>query len=91
MISANDISSWYEAVQLYEVNRIDEAIEHFKAAKQNSKMMVNTGCCYLRKNDLKSAEEVEIEFSLNISYTCIQNRSEMKTALDLSSINTIAC
>ena len=60
MISANDISSWYEAVQLYEVNRIDEAIEHFKAAKQNSKMMVNTGCCYLRKNDLKSAEQVKI-------------------------------
>lgn len=70
MISANDISSWYEAVQLYEVNRIDEAIEHFKAAKQNSKMMVNTGCCYLRKNDLKSAEQVRI-------FICIFKRVKM--------------
>ena len=57
MSSADDISSWYEAVQLYEVNRIDEAIEKFKSVKQNARMLLNTGCCYLRKNDLMTAGE----------------------------------
>jgi len=57
MSSADDISSWYEAVQLYEVNRIDEAIEKFKSVKQNARMLLNTGCCYLRKNDLQTAGE----------------------------------
>ena len=58
MASADDVASWFEATQLYEFNRIEEAIEKFKAAKQSSKMLMNIGCCYLRKNDLKSAEEV---------------------------------
>ena len=64
MASAGDVASWYEAVQLYEVNRIDEAIEKFKASKQNAKMLMNTGCCYLRKNNLKGAEQVRLNIWL---------------------------
>ena len=60
MSSADDIAAWYEGVQLYDVNRIDEALEIFKNTKQNAKMLLNIGCCYLRKNDLKSASEVAI-------------------------------
>jgi hypothetical protein len=57
-MSADDISSWYEAVQLYESGRVDEAIEKFKSVKQNSKILLNTGCCYLRKSDLNTASKV---------------------------------
>ena len=58
MSSADDISAWYDAVQLYDAGRVDEAVEMFKQTKQNAKMMLNIGCCYLRKHDLKSAAEV---------------------------------
>ncbi|XP_066934381.1 NADPH oxidase activator 1-like [Clytia hemisphaerica] len=57
MSSADDIAAWYEGVQLYDINRIDEALEVFKNTKQNAKMLLNIGCCYLRKNDLQSASE----------------------------------
>jgi len=55
MSTADDISLWYEAVQFYDAGRVHEAIEIFKQTKQNAKMMLNIGCCYLRKHDLKSA------------------------------------
>lgn len=58
MSSADDISLWYEAVQYYEAGQIDEAIQKFENVKKNAKMLTNIGCCYLRKNDLKSASEI---------------------------------
>lgn len=58
MSSADDISLWYEAVQYYEAGQIDEAIQKFKNVNKNAKMLTNIGCCYLRKNDLKSASEI---------------------------------
>jgi len=61
MSTADDISLWYEAVQFYDAGRVHEAIEIFKQTKQNAKMMLNIGCCYLRKHDLKSATEVPLQ------------------------------
>ena len=58
MSSADNIGAWYEAVQLYDAGRIDEALEVFKTVQKNAKMLLNMGCCYLRKNDLKVAAEV---------------------------------
>ena len=64
MTSAINIQSWYDAVCLYEANRIDEAIEQFKDVKQNARMFINIGCCFLRKNNIDSATEVKPTFKI---------------------------
>ena len=58
MTSADNVGEWYKAVQLYDLGRVDEALEAFKGVKMNAKMLLNIGCCHLQKNDLKTASEV---------------------------------
>lgn len=59
MSTADDISLWYDAIQLYEAGLVEEALDIFmNKVKQNAKMIINAGCCYLRKNDLKTAADI---------------------------------
>jgi len=63
MSNANELQTWFDAVQLYDAGNIDEAIQMFAETNKTAKMLFNIGCCFLKKEELDSAEAVSLFFS----------------------------
>ena len=56
--SVEELEIWNEAVKMYDDGQFEESAGKFSSLSQNSKMMFNIGCCYLRLNDVTKASEV---------------------------------